>query len=112
MKYLQKYNFFPLFAPCNMKFLFVFVVFVFGLSYLCHRFAVVAQLVEHQLPKLRATGSSPAYRSKKGVIICLIAPFVVFFTLFYTSKKNFFIPLHRFQRILNVFINLFNSKQL
>ena len=25
--------------------------------------AVVAQLVEHQLPKLRVTGSSPAYRS-------------------------------------------------
>ena len=27
--------------------------------------AVVAQLVEHQLPKLRVTGSSPAYRSPK-----------------------------------------------
>ena len=27
------------------------------------RLAVVAQLVEHQLPKLRVTGSSPAYRS-------------------------------------------------
>ena len=26
--------------------------------------AVVAQLVEHQLPKLRVTGSSPAYRSE------------------------------------------------
>ena len=26
-------------------------------------FAVVAQLVEHQLPKLRVAGSSPVYRS-------------------------------------------------
>ena len=26
-------------------------------------FAVVAQLVEHRLPKPRVTGSSPAYRS-------------------------------------------------
>ena len=29
-----------------------------------HHFAVVAQLVEHWLPKPRVTGSSPAYRSK------------------------------------------------
>ncbi len=27
-------------------------------------FAVIAQLVEHRLPKPRVTGSSPAYRSK------------------------------------------------
>ncbi len=27
--------------------------------------AVVAQLVEHQLPKLRVAGSSPVYRSMK-----------------------------------------------
>ena len=27
--------------------------------------AVVAQLVEHQLPKLRVAGSSPVYRSNK-----------------------------------------------
>ncbi len=29
--------------------------------------AVVAQLVEHQLPKLRVTSSSLAYRSQKEV---------------------------------------------
>ena len=28
--------------------------------------AVVAQSVEHQLPKLRVAGSSPVYRSKKN----------------------------------------------
>lgn len=28
-------------------------------------FAEVAQLVEHQLPKLRVAGSSPVFRSKK-----------------------------------------------
>ena len=27
-------------------------------------YAVIAQLVEHQLPKLRVAGSSPVYRSK------------------------------------------------
>ncbi len=31
--------------------------------YICIRNAVVAQLVEHQLPKLRVTSSSLAYRS-------------------------------------------------
>ena len=31
--------------------------------YICTRNAVVAQLVEHQLPKLRVTSSSLAYRS-------------------------------------------------
>ena len=32
--------------------------------YFCHTiFAVIAQLVEHRLPKPRVTGSSPAYRS-------------------------------------------------
>ena len=30
-------------------------------------YAVVAQLVEHQLPKLRAAGSSPVYRSNKEI---------------------------------------------
>ena len=34
--------------------------------YLCIRFATIAQLVEHWLPKPRVTGSSPAYRSKGG----------------------------------------------
>ena len=34
--------------------------------YFCFRiFAVIAQLVEHWLPKPRVTGSSPAYRSEK-----------------------------------------------
>ena len=28
--------------------------------------AAVAQLVEHQLPKLRVAGSSPVYRSKRN----------------------------------------------
>ena len=28
--------------------------------------AVVAQLVEHQLPKLRVAGSNPVYRSQSG----------------------------------------------
>ncbi len=35
-------------------------------AYFCHAqkiLAVVAQLVEHRLPKPRVTGSSPAYRS-------------------------------------------------
>ena len=32
--------------------------------YFCHTIsAVIAQLVEHRLPKPRVTGSSPAYRS-------------------------------------------------
>ena len=31
---------------------------------MCNNYAVVAQLVEHQLPKLRVAGSSPVYRSK------------------------------------------------
>ena len=35
------------------------------LYYLCIANAVVAQLVEHQLPKLRVAGSSPVYRSKE-----------------------------------------------
>lgn len=34
--------------------------------YLCIRFATIAQLVEHWLPKPRVTGSSPAYRSMKN----------------------------------------------
>ena len=29
--------------------------------------AVVAQLVEHQLPKLRVAGSNPVYRSKRAM---------------------------------------------
>ena len=33
------------------------------------RLAVVAQLVEHQLPKLRVTSSSLAYRSLSGGIL-------------------------------------------
>ena|GEM_PF-2176835 len=36
--------------------------------------AVVAQLVEHQLPKLRVAGSSPVYRSMKvatGYFYCI-----------------------------------------
>ena len=32
--------------------------------YLCIRFATIAQLVEHWLPKPRVAGSSPVYRSK------------------------------------------------
>ena len=31
--------------------------------YFCRRIAVVAQMVEHQLPKLRVVGSIPIYRS-------------------------------------------------
>ena len=39
-------------------------------------FAVIAQLVEHRLPKPRVTGSSPAYRSNginspfEGLLFC------------------------------------------
>ena len=46
------------------------------LSFASH-FAVVAQLVEHWLPKPRVTGSSPAYRSKssKGVQMDSLALF-------------------------------------
>ncbi len=33
--------------------------------YLCRRFAEIAQSVEHQLPKLRVTGSNPAFRSRR-----------------------------------------------
>ena len=36
--------------------------------YFCHTIsAVIAQLVEHRLPKPRVTGSSPAYRSRDVV---------------------------------------------
>ena len=35
-------------------------------AYLCVTNAVVAQLVEHQLPKLRVAGSNPVYRSQSG----------------------------------------------
>ena len=38
--------------------------------------AVVAQLVEHQLPKLRAAGSNPVFRSKKRMI-CIIRFFCI-----------------------------------
>ena len=31
------------------------------------KFAVVAQLVEHQLPKLRVAGSNPVYRSNRAL---------------------------------------------
>ena len=34
------------------------------MCYLCWRNAIVAQLVEHWLPKPRVAGSSPVYRSK------------------------------------------------
>ena len=33
--------------------------------YLCKCYAIVAQLVEHWLPKPRVAGSSPVYRSHK-----------------------------------------------
>ena len=32
------------------------------------KFAVVAQLVEHQLPKLRVAGSNPVYRSNQALV--------------------------------------------
>ena len=32
------------------------------------KFAVVAQLVEHQLPKLRVAGSNPVYRSNRALV--------------------------------------------
>ena len=32
--------------------------------YLCHANAKVAQLVEHNLPKVRVAGSSPVFRSR------------------------------------------------
>ena len=34
--------------------------------YLCRAKAVIAQLVELQLPKLQVAGSNPVYRSNKG----------------------------------------------
>lgn len=34
--------------------------------YLCRAKAVIAQLVERQLPKLQVAGSRPVYRSNKG----------------------------------------------
>ena len=37
------------------------------ISYICTPNAEVAQSVEHQLPKLRVTGSNPAFRSRGGV---------------------------------------------
>jgi hypothetical protein len=37
--------------------------FILHSFYLCKIHAAVAQLVEHQLPKLRAVGSSPICRS-------------------------------------------------
>lgn len=40
--------------------------FLSGKVYFCNRFAIIAQLVEHRLPKPRVTGSSPAYRSKES----------------------------------------------
>ena len=48
--------------------------------YICNRNAVVAQLVEHQLPKLRVTSSSLAYRSieKEEVTVDVISSFLCF----------------------------------
>lgn len=36
--------------------------------YLCRAKAVIAQLVERQLPKLQVAGSRPVYRSKERTI--------------------------------------------
>ena len=42
-------------------------------------FAAVAQLVEHQLPKLRVTGSNPACRSSENQIVtCWLSDFFVY----------------------------------
>ncbi len=38
-----------------------------NLYYFCPHYAEVAQLAEHQLPKLRVAGSNPVFRSGKGV---------------------------------------------
>ena len=48
--------------------------------YFCHTIsAVIAQLVEHRLPKPRVTGSSPAYRSvfhRRATVLLLFVFFV------------------------------------
>ena len=48
-------------------FTFHFSLFTFHIS-LFSFFAVVAQLVEHRLPKPRVAGSSPVYRSKEYLV--------------------------------------------
>ena len=55
--------------------------------------AVVAQLVEHQLPKLRVAGSSPVYRSnkEKGLEISdiiLISAVFLLLKIWYSSLKR------------------------
>ena len=52
-----------------------------------HTDAVVAQSVEHQLPKLRVAGSTPVYRSRRKSLIIntmcvIIGGFVVLFIEF------------------------------
>ncbi len=39
------------------------ILYLNFILYLCNIFAIVAQLVEHWLPKPRVAGSSPVYRS-------------------------------------------------
>ena len=53
--------------------------------------AEVAQLVEHQLPKLRVAGSSPVFRSKAGTSHQMWVPFF----LIYTKTKPDRIRHHR-----------------
>ena len=45
--------------------------------------AVVAQLVEHQLPKLRAAGSSPVYRSKKSKALIFQSALCLYLGMWY-----------------------------
>ena len=51
------------------SFLKVFIIFADVFQSLGTKFAEVAQLVEHQLPKLRVAGSSPVFRSTENQIV-------------------------------------------
>ncbi len=64
------------------KFIITFA-FVHTHTHTC--FAVVAQMVEHQLPKLRVVGSIPIYRSNLTSLTCTEKPRITNLPgLFYT----------------------------
>ena len=47
-------------------------------SYFCHANAKVAQLVEHNLPKVRVAGSSPVFRSLPQAVSDFLASLILF----------------------------------
>ena len=71
--------------------------------------AEIAQLVEHQLPKLRVAGSSPVFRSSLYLYLFLFAesPKEPIFLRFFLFRFSFHLPL---QNLLTT--NLFADNEI